>query len=468
MNHRIVLATCVFACLIWLVIFRFGQAQEGAITDEMITAFRNRMEQDQRLPALMNAATQNELRNLALNRELLYAHDHHYTNKIKTGEVTNQKSSGRCWLFAGFNLLRPAVIEKHKFKNFELSQNYSFFWDKLEKANLFLEGILETRDLAVDDRLVVYLLENPFPDGGQWNMVVDLIQKYGVVPLEVMPDTKHSSATQELNRVANQLLRKDAAILRNMHAEGNSLEAMRVRKAEMLAEIYRLLCYLFGEPPTSFEWRFADKDDKLSEWKTYTPKQFYEEFIGVDLSQFVCLHHCPAHPYGKLYQIRFDRDFHDRPNMTFINLEIEALKQFTLAQLQGGEPVWFGCDVGKEYYGDEGILRPDILDYETLLGMNLEMTKKERIMYRESVPTHAMVLQGVDIKHGRPVKWRVENSWGKEKGHEGYLAMYDAWFDTYLYSVIIHKKHLPKDVLSILEQEPVMLPPWDPMFATLR
>ena len=462
------LKTCISGILSLLFLATTGLGQEGSITPKMIQTFRDSLGKLRHGITVVNAVTKNEVRNLVLDRKKLTLHDSHYTNKIKTGKVTNQKSSGRCWLFAGFNIMRPVAMKKLKVKNIEFSQNYSFFWDKLEKANLFLEGILQTRDRGIDDRQVVYLLKHPFPDGGQWNMVVDLVVKYGVVPVEVMPETSHTGATRALNALAKRKLRRDAAILRDMHAKGQPLAALRGRKAEMLSEIYCLLAFHFGEPPATFKWRYENKDGKVSKLKSYTPKSFYKEIVGLDLTRYVCLYNCPAHPYGKLYNIQFDRDLFDRPDMTFINAEMKVLKSLTLKQLLDGESVWFGCDVGKDHFRDKGILKSNILDYEALLGMKFSLSKKDRILYQDSIPTHAMVFMGVDLEDGKPVKWRVENSWGAKRGDSGYLAMYDGWFDEYLYSVIINKKHVPQDVLKILDQKPIALPPWDPMFAMGR
>jgi len=443
-------------------------ASEGRISEDMIAAFRAMVEKDPRTPALVNALTRNSVKDLVVDNKKLRSHDSNYSNLLKTGDVTNQRGSGRCWLFAGFNILRPRVIKKYNLASFEFSENHAFFWDKLEKANLFLEGILRTLDRPLDDRLVTWLLQNALPDGGQWNMVVDLIAKYGVVPVSVMPDTKHSSGTGELNRLIELKLRRDAAEIRRLKVEGKGIEELRGRKVAMLAEVYRLLAYHFGEPPTSFQWRFKDKDDKLSELKTYTPRSFYAEVVGLDLSEYVLLYDCPAQPYGKLYRVDYDRDLQDRPSMTFANVPIDVLKNAALAQLLEGEPVWFGCDVGQEHLGDPGILETNIFDYESLLGVDLKLTKKERILYRDSIPSHAMVLQGVDVRDGKPVKWRVENSWGPDRGDKGYLAMYDGWFDEYVYSAIVHRKHLSEEVRRIFAEEPVTLPPWDPMYDRLR
>ncbi|HAK94135.1 MAG TPA: aminopeptidase [Planctomycetes bacterium] len=441
---------------------------EGRINDEMLAAFRAMVARDPRAAPVTNAVTRNSVKDLTVDRNKLTAHDRGFSHTIKTGDVTNQRASGRCWLFAGLNTLRPQILKKHNLANFEFSQNYSFFWDKLEKANLFLEGILRTLDRRLDDRHVAWLLKTPFPDGGQWNMVVDLIARYGVVPLDVMPDTKHSSGTGELNDIMSCLLRKDAARLRALKGEGKSIEELRAAKVQMLADVYRVLCYHFGEPPASFSWRFKTKDDKLSELKTYTPKSFYREFVGVDLAEYLLFYSCPAHEFGKLYRIEFDRDLSDGKDMTFANVPIDALKRMVLKQLLADEPVWFGCDVGQEHLGESGILRLGIHDIGGLLGIDLAMTKAERVLYRESIPTHAMVFMGVDLAGDTPVKWRVENSWGGERGDKGYLLMYDDWFDEYLYAALVHAKHVPDDVKAIFGGEPIVLPPWDPMYDGLR
>ncbi|MGQ9591051.1 MAG: aminopeptidase C [Planctomycetota bacterium] len=438
------------------------------ISEELLAAFRALLARDPRTPAVTNALTRNSLKELALDRKKATGQDRHFTHTLKTGDVTNQRASGRCWLFAGLNILRPHVLKKHNLANFEFSQNHLFFFDKLEKANLFLEGILETRDRPLEDRLLTWLLQNPFPDGGQWNMVVDLLAKHGAVPLEVMPETRHSSGTGELNDLVSRLLRKFGAELRQASSEGKGLEELRARKVAMLADVYRILAYHFGEPPASFTWRYKDKDDKLSEARTYTPQSFYRDFVGLDLSEYAILYSCPAHDFGRLYRIQFDRDLADRPDMTFANVSMDVLKGCALKQLLAGEPVWFGCDVGQEHFGDSGILRVGVYDYRSILGVDAELSKRDRVLYRESVPTHAMVFLGVDLADGKPVKWRVENSWGPDRGDKGYLTIYDDWFDEYLYAAVVHAKYLPDDVKEILRQEPAVLPPWDPMYEALR
>ncbi len=415
--------------------------------------------------AIMNAVTANDLRALAINRQLLAPRDTLFAHVIKTHGITNQARSGRCWLFAGLNVIRQDVARRLNLENFEFSESYLFFWDKLEKANLFLESIIERRDRDVQDREVEWLLKHPIPDGGQWNMVVDLVNKYGLVPKEVMPESRHTSNTGTMNHLLAKLLRRDAAKLRTMAREGKTLSDLRAAKKEMLKDVYRVLAICMGVPPTQFQWRYKDKDGNLSELKTYTPQQFYKEVVDFDLSDYVYLINCPTRPYGKLYEITFDRDLYDRPNMTFVNVGSEVLKQCTLKMILNDQPVWFGCDVGQEDYTKRGIMSPGIYDYSALLGVDFGMSKAERILYHDSIPTHAMVFVGVDTLNGKPVKWLVENSWGTKVGDKGFLRMDDRWFDEYVYAAIVHKKYLPKRVLDVLKTKPVVLPPWDPMYA---
>jgi bleomycin hydrolase len=436
---------------------------EGGLTAEVIQQVRHSFQMDTPTRALMNALTNNDINKLALNRERYVDHDNLFNHRIKTKGITNQKSSGRCWLFAGLNIMRPRVIEKYELKEFEFSQSYLFFWDKFEKANMLLELIIETRDRDPLDRELTMILENPFPDGGLWIYVVELIEKYGVVPKSAMPESEQTSNTKMMDRLVSRKLRKDAAILREMSQNGASVGELRERKVEMLKEVYRMLVLNFGVPPEEFRWRYEGKDSLVSEVRSYTPQSFFKEVVDIDLGDYVPIYNHTMHPYGKLYQMRLARNIYDRSDNLFINLDTEQMRQFALKQLLDDHPVYFACDVGKESNTEYGILAPDIHDYETFYGMDFSMSKADKFRYRESHSTHAMAFVGVDTLQGRPTKWLVENSWGDEKGDKGYWTMYDEWFDEYVYKVIIHKKYLPKQVLAILKTEPVVLPPWDPM-----
>ena len=441
----------------------YSEPVEGGLTSEVIQEVRQSFKMDTPTRALMNALTNNDIKKLALNRDKYVAHDNLFNHKIKTKGITNQKSSGRCWLFAGLNIMRPKVIEEYDLKEFEFSQSYLFFWDKFEKANTFLELIIETRDRDPLDRELTMILQSPFSDGGLWIYVVGLIEKYGVVPKSVMPESEQTSNTKMMDRLISRKLRKDAALFREMSQSGASVSELREHKVEMLKDVYRMLVLNFGVPPEEFQWRYESKDSVLSEVKTYTPQSFFKEVVDIDLRDYVPIYNHAVRPYNKLYQMRFARNIYDRPDNIFINLDTEQMRQFILKQLLDNQPVYFSCDVGKESNSEYGILAPDIHDYETFYGMDFSMSKADKFSYRESHSTHAMVFVGVDTLQGRPKKWLVENSWGDKKGDKGYWTMYDEWFDEYIYKVIIHKKHLPKHVLDILKTEPIVLPPWDPM-----
>ena len=441
---------------------------EGGITPAMIEKMQQSFELDAATRAAMNALAKNDIKDLTLNREVLLTSDHFFSHKIKTGGITNQKSSGRCWLFAGLNIMRPKILEKYNLSDFDFSENYLFFWDKLEKANFFLESIIQTREKDIYDREVEWLLKHPCPDGGWWHFVVELINKYGAVPESAMPETNSSGKTGMMNRLLARKLRQDAVILRGMSEEGRGESALRKGKEDMLQEIYRMLAINLGVPPTEFQWRYETKDDSVSQAETYTPLEFYREVVGVNLDDYICMFSCPSRPFEKLYQIKFDRDMFDKPNFTFINLDIEELKEYTLASVLDDEPVWFACDVGKEDYVEGGFMALGIYDYAALYGVDMELSKTERIVYRESVPNHAMVLTGVDVDGDKPVKWLVENSWGDDRGKKGYWAMSDEWFEEYVYGTILHTKYIPKRVLDILKTDPTVLPPWDPMYSFVR
>ena len=451
-------------CLLLLLAMALKlSAQHGGLTPEMLRQLRASLTLDAGTRTVLNAVSANSAKNLALDRATATSTNSIFTNKIKTEGITDQKSSGRCWLYAGLNFLRPVASTSLNRRSFEFSQNFLFFWDKIEKANLFLESIIRTRTKPLDDRDVDWLLKNPFPDGGQWNMVLALIDKYGVVPSEVMPETESSGNTGLMNSVISTKLRKDAAELRGM--QGKSDADLQTAKTRMLAEVYRMLALHLGVPPEKFEWRSEDKDGKASDPVTYTPKEFYEKYVNIRLEDYVCLYSVPSHPFNALYHIRFDRDLFDAPNMTFANVSMETMKKLTLASVLDNNAVWFGCDVGKESDSKTGVMKRGLYDYQSLYGVDLSMTKQERVEYQESVPSHAMVITGVDLVNGKPEKWLVENSWGSKAGNNGMFTMYDSWFDEYTYAVIVHRKYLPKDVAALFTQHAVELPPWDPMYS---
>ncbi len=412
--------------------------------------------------ALINAVSNNDLQDLTYNRDIFNGHDELYSDETDAKGITNQASSGRCWMFAGLNMMRPAVMKNFNLDEFEFSENYLFFWDKLEKANLFLEAVIETADRDIYDRELQALFSGPVPDGGWWNYYADLIDKYGTVPKSVSQETKHTGGTGRMNRVLDGMARADAAQLRKMAAEGVAEDALRERKVEMLKDYYRLLVLHMGVPVEKFVWRVEDKDGKSIE-KEFTPLSFYRDAVGVDLKEYVSLFDYPAFEHGRYYEVNYCRNIYDNPDMRFINLPSDDLKKYAVRAIQEGEPVWFSADIGKENDGENGILKPGIYEYGALFGTDRKLSKTDMIQYRDGSPNHAMVFVAVDLKDGKPVKWKVENSWGKSRGSSGYWAMYDEWFTEYVFNVIVHRRHLPASVLRLLDTEPVVIPAWDPM-----
>jgi bleomycin hydrolase len=437
------------------------------LSPEVIKELRASCTIDASTRALMNAITNNDVKSLALNRELYNSHDDIFNYKVDVKGITDQASSGRCWLFAGLNILRPAVIKKYNLSGFEFSQNHLFFWDKLEKANLFLEAVIETRDRDLDDRELQVLTKDPIPDGGWWSFVVALVEKYGAVPKEIMPETNNTKNTGMMNALLSRLMRHDAVELRAMAAKGAAVPALQARKIEMLKDVYRFLVLHLGLPPQEFVWRYEDKDNKVHEAK-HTPQSFYREVAGVNLADYVAVFDHAAKPYGKRYRLKYDRNMADAPDMDFINMKIQSVKPSVLKALLAGEPVWFAADSGAENDKKDGVFALDMYDFRSLLGVNMDLTKAERILYFDSSPNHAMVFVGADTLGGKASKWRVENSWGTEIGDKGYWTMYDDWFDQYVYGVIINKSYLSPDVLSLLSAKPEVLPAWDPMREMLR
>ncbi|RLD36143.1 MAG: aminopeptidase [Bacteroidetes bacterium] len=438
---------------------------QGSLNNEDLAKIKSSVTFDEDTRALMNAISSNDISKLAVNRENLGKVNPYFTNKVEIQGITNQKSSGRCWLFTGLNVLRPKVIEKYNMKEFEFSQNYGFFWDQLEKSNLYLESVIATADIPDDDRKVDWLFKNPIGDGGQWTGVVDIVEKYGAVPASVMPESNNSENTRWMSRFLRRKLREDALTLRKMAAEGSEEGRLREEKINMLSDIYRILVLCLGKPPTEFPWQYEDKDGNISELKTYTPKSFYEEMVGIDLRDYVMFMNDPTREYYKLYEIEYDRHMLEGGNWKYINLPVDEIKDFAKASIIANEAMYFSCDVGKQLESEKGMLDVNNFDYDELFGVDFSMDKAGRIKTYDSGSSHGMSLVGVNIlPDGSIDKWLLENSWG-EKGFEGFLIMTDEWFSEYMFRLVIHKDFLDKKTLDILDTEPVLLPPWDPMFA---
>ncbi|HCE12012.1 MAG TPA: aminopeptidase [Enterococcus sp.] len=386
---------------------------------------------------------------------------------VTTGKVANQKQSGRCWMFAALNTFRHKMLNNFKLKDFELSQNHTFFWDKYEKANYFYENILATAAEPVTSRKVAFLLQTPQQDGGQWDMIVSIFQKYGVVPKAVMPESSNSSNSRDLNNYLNKKLRKDAVALRKLVAAGQSDTEIQTAKEGMLQEVYNFLATSLGTPPETFDFEYRDEEKNYHIDRDLTPQSFYDKYVGVDLNEYVSIINAPTadKPYNKSYTVEMLGNVVGGNEVKYLNVDMPTFKKLAIAQLEQGESVWFGCDVGQSSTRDSGIMALDAYDMNDLFDVDFTMTKAERLDFGESLMTHAMVLTGVDIIDGESTKWKVENSWGEKVGTDGFFVMSDEWMDEYTYQIVVRKEFLSPEQLAAFEAEPKVLAPWDPMGA---
>lgn len=417
--------------------------------------------------AIQNALTTDEnIKSLALNRDLQGKIDHYFKYRVTVKGITDQKSSGRCWMFTSMNVMRPLAMDKYGLDKFDFSHNYLYFWDLFEKSNLFLENIITTAKASLDDRAVSEYFKSPVGDGGVWNLYFNAAEKYGIVPQEVMPETAHSNNTSQFVKILNERLRKGGYDIREMAASGKKVAELRQQKKAVLADVYRILALCLGEPPTTFTWRYKDKKGDVKELKNYTPKQFYNDIKPADYSpeNYIMIMNDPTREYYKMYEIQNDRNTVEGLNWIYLNLPNEDIKKAALASIKANEPMYASCDVGKQSNRETGVLDPNMYDYESLFGVKLSMEKKARILTQQSSSTHAMTLIGCDVDESdKPFKWEFENSWGESAGNKGYLTFTDSWFNEYLFRVVIHRKYLDKKAIESLKQKPVQLPVWDYM-----
>lgn len=438
-----------------------AQAQQGGITQDMLNQIKSSYKHTPADKAIYNAMAETSIAVLAKNHENLANFDTNFTNKVVSHGITDQQQSGRCWLFTGLNVLRAQMMAKYGLDEMEFSQNYCFFYDQLEKANLFLQGIIDTREKPMDDKMVEWLFRNPISDGGQFTGISDVIGKYGVVPSSVMPETYSSENTSQIARLVGLKLREFGLQLRDEAAKGVKVSALEAKKTEMLSTVYRMLALAFGEPVERFTWTMN------GETKEYTPQSFYQEYLGNDLTNnYVMLMNDPSREYYKCYEIDFDRHVYDGKNWTYVNLPVEDIKAMAIESIKDSTMMYFSCDVAKFLDSKRGTLDLKNFDYDSLMGTTFGMNKKQRVQTFASGSSHAMTLMAVDLdKDGKPKKWMVENSWGAEAGYKGHLIMTDEWFDEYMFRLVVEKKYVPEKVLNILKQKPIRLPAWDPMFA---
>ena len=414
----------------------------------------------------MNAATKSGITTLLRDADLEKRERFSFSIDLEAGKVTNQKQSGRCWMFAALNTMRVEVMKKLNLENMELSQNYTLFYDKLEKANYFLESILDTVDEPTDGRLISWLLMAPLNDGGQWDMLANIIRKYGIVPKEAMPETFSSSCTREITPWMTKKLREFACTLRTAYAKGASMEELQEKKQEMMSVIYRMLVIALGKPPKTFTWETRDKDKQFIRIADITPQQFFAEYVGWNLDDYVSIINAPTQdkPFHHSYTVQYLGNVTEGHIVRHLNLPIEEMKKLAITQMQDGQVVWFGCDVGQFHEKDLGIMDTDGIQAGLLFDTDFPMTKAQRLDYGESLMTHAMVFTGVNLdKVGKPNRWKVENSWGEDRGNKGFYIMSDRWFDEYMYQIVVNKKYLSKEQLKAYEEEPTVLAPCDPM-----
>lgn len=437
----------------------------GGVSPTLLKKFRRKFESNPAMKIALNAVTRGNLQEIAINRDVLNRADFSFSDEIETGEMTDQKQSGTCWLFANLNWLRTFTQEKFKIKSIEFSENYMVFWDKLEKANLFFEQIIKYIDEEPDSRKNMFLLKNPVPDGGGWHMTVNLIKKYGLVPKALMPDTTNRENTRLMNGVLYYKLREGAAELRRMHRTGKSPDSLRARKMKYLEEIHRILGITLGMPPDRFDWSYKDKDDKFHRERAITPLEFAEKYVKVDLDDVFCLINAPSSnmPYNKTFNVEFFDNIVGGDDYKWLNVPVSALKRHAVKMLKKKKAVLFGCDVGQNSNAKEGLLYDDLYDYELIFDTKMKMNKKTRLDFAQTVVTHAMVFTGVDLVDGKPVKWKVENSWGDKHGKKGYFMMSDEWFDEHVFDLAVPKEYLSPKLLEKFDQDPITLPPWSPM-----
>lgn len=437
---------------------------EQGFTDKLYADF----EANPKYRSLENAVTNAGLLKSLENRAMASQNDFAFSIDLTDDKVANQKQSGRCWMFAALNTFRHKLISEFKLENFELSQAHTFFWDKYEKSNWFLEQIIATADQDLGSRKVKFLLDVPQQDGGQWDMVVSLFEKYGVVPQSVYPESVSSSSSRELNQYLNKILRQDAQILRELIASGADAGAVQSRKEDLLQEIFNFLAVNLGLPPRQFDFAYRDKDGQFHKDTAITPQAFYDKYVGLKLDDYVSIINAPTadKPFGKSYTVELLGNVVGSRPVRYINLDMKRFKELAIEQMKAGETVWFGSDVGQSSNRQAGLMAQGLYDFEQGLDISLTQDKAGRLDYSESLMTHAMVLTGVDLdESGQPIKWKVENSWGDKVGKDGYFVATDAWMDEYTYQIVVRKDLLTAQELAAYEAEPTVLAPWDPMGA---
>ncbi|HUG16437.1 MAG TPA: C1 family peptidase [Thermomicrobiales bacterium] len=446
-------------------------ATTGALDTDALARLREAFSRNPANRIAQNAVTQITVDDVALNREVVNRVDHTFSHVLDDWSVTNQKQTGRCWMFAGLNLFRVGAMKKMGVKAFEFSQAYTLFWDKLERSNYVLEAVIDSADRPLDDRTVAWLLERPLEDGGQWNMFVNLVGKHGLVPKAAMPETESSSNTRRLNNMLYYKLREGARTLRDMHAAGARSDELQAAKSGMVETIYRILCIHLGAPPATVQWQWKDDDGAFHRDDEMTPQEFAAKYVELPLDEYVCLVHDPrpTSPFGRTFTVENLGNVVGGKIVTYLNVDMDLMKRIARQTIVDGEPVWFGCDVGKMMRRDLGIWDANMFEYGAIYDTEFTLDKAERLLYHETLMTHAMLFTGVDVVDGAARRWRVENSWGEENnGQKGYFVMNDNWFAEYTFEIAARRQYLPSELQAARELDPIVLPAWDPMGALAR
>ena len=433
------------------------------LTQAALAALRAKHAEDPIAPVLTRAITKNGIKAASFDNQAASRLDRTFSVEVPTGKVSNQKHSGRCWEFSLLNTLRHKFATKYHVKDFELSQNYLFFWDKIERANIFYRNVEQTARQPINDRLVQFLFANPGEDGGQWAMAASLVQKYGVVPASVMPETYNTHNTTEFQEVLSRKMRKDGLKLRQLVMNGANEAELQSLEKSMLQEVYRMAAYSFGEPPTHFDLEYRDDDHQYHRTADLTPQQFYQDYFDTDLDDYVVVTNSPDKPFNQLYSLPDEDNIIGGKPIEFLNVDMGVLTDVAVQQLKSGETIWFGNDVLRQMDRKAGYLDAHLFESAKLFGINGHMTKAQRLLTGEGEVSHAMTLTGVDLVDETPTKWKVENSWGVENGDKGYFVMTQDWFDAYVYEVVVHKQFLAPEFQALLAEPARRLPAWDPL-----
>ena len=439
--------------------------ESGALSLDTVSEYRQSFDADTSKRLVQNTVTQRDVNEIALSHKIVNESPHDFSIVLDDWSVTNQARSGRCWMFAGLNLCRVDTKDVLNVKEFEFSQNYLMFWDKLERVNFILEAIIETADRPTDDRTVAFLLRNPLSDGGQWDMFTALVAKHGIVPKSSMKETESSANSARMNASLNYQTRQGAKRIRDAYASESGMVELRRIKDSVLKVVYDMLCIHLGTPPVEVDWQWKDKDGQFTRSGKLTPLEFAANYLQTDIHDYVSLVHDPreSSPEGATFTVEYLGNVIDAPSIRYLNVDIQLMKDITLKMLQDGKPVWMGCDTGKQMHRDLGIWDADLFDYAAVYGTEFDLDKAARLEYHQTAMTHAMMFTGVDVVDGVPRRWRVENSWDDKVGNKGFFLMNDSWFAEYMFEIAVPKGYLPEELQKALELEPIVLPAWDPM-----